>query len=242
MQNIFDDSHFNMLIIKDGIDELEVYFDNAKHFVSEEFYQDVCAEIARQYRHLKRVSAFAFAPLHGKSDCDRHFQKVAMWCKEYARHTVLGERKDVIKAIKKGRDMANRKRKLDEKKIDVWPIPSTLVEPTRKKIKLTLPGVTSTHGVSFIRGKGIFNHIYPDVQDFTSGIKIGETTEEDYVRMQKGVPAETFLLPPYAPLKKIEHRSSHVASQTKQRRKWKKQIEAQRLAKLRLQPLLPLRS
>ena len=158
MKNIFDHPQFNLLIAK-GITELEVYFDNVKHFVSEEFYHDICVEIGKMYPELNRVSAFAFAPLHGKSDCDRHFQKVAMWCKEYARHSVLGKDTDVVKAIEKGRDMANRKRKRGEKNIDVWPVLSTLVEPSRKRLKLTLPGITATHGVSFVRGKGIFNHV-----------------------------------------------------------------------------------
>ena len=80
-----------------------------------------------------------------------------------------------------------------------------------------------------------------DVQDYTHGVRLDDYDEEDYVRMKDGEPAPTFLLPVSAPLEKLEHKPSQVANQTKQRQKWERQIEAERIAKLRLQRLVPLR-
>ena len=44
----------------------------------------------------------------------------------------------------------------------------------------------------------------------------------------------------YPPLKKLEHESGQVASQTKRRKEWEAEMNASRIARKRLQPLLPL--
>ncbi len=103
-----------------------------------------------------------------------------------------------------------------------------------------ISGITSTHGVSWIKGQGVFNHAYPDVTDYTVGIKLTEFTEEEYVRKVNGVPADTFLLPPYAPLPVLEYAPTTIVSQTKRRAQWLEDIRVQQIANQRHQVLLPL--
>ena len=247
MKNIFKDPEFVMLALK--FDELEVYCDNASHFISEEFAHFVCKEIGGLFPHLKRVSMFAFAQRHGKSDCDRHFQKVAMWCREYSRVKCLEGPidKQIIEACEIGRKKADQVREdvRGKKRIFLKVISSTLEEPTHPKKKLKVDGIQSTHGLTYLKSTGkVYDHVYPDVSHYTDGLEVTGVDTEPYERMVNGVVQDTFLLPPYAALPKLEYNPGCCKRKAANRERKMKAIVTKRklehAARLRKLPLLPL--
>ena len=241
IKNIFDDPKFAMLILK--FTELELYCDNASHFISEEFAHFVCKEIGQIFPHLTRVSFFAFAPRHGKSDCDRHFQKVAMWCKEFERKQVLAGPVEIKKAIIIGRDKANAtRREKNLPAIDVWPVFSNLVEPTEPKKTLCCPGIQSTMGITYVRSTDkVYNHVFPDITDYTNGVELNEVRSEPYQRVDQNGVEQPFLQPLYAPLKPLVYTPTTAHNQHVNREKLMKQMEVNRiLARRQGDQLLPL--
>ena len=167
-----------------------------------------------------------------------------MWCKEFERKAVLAGPKEIVTAIKEGRDKANAAHEEKNlKKIDVYPLISTLVEPTEQKKQLTVTGIQSTCGLTYVKSTGkVYNHVFPDITDYTNGVVLNEVKSEPYERKDNnGVVQDTFLLPPYAPLKPLEYTSVTAHRQHLNRQKLIKQMEVNRiLARRANDQLLPL--
>merc|ERR1712130_599145 len=125
---------------------VEFHFDNASHFISEEFAFFILQDVHVIFPHFLTVSYFPFAPRHGKSICDRHFGKVSLWTGQFENNNTMSCVKDVMDAILNGQRDANKTRKLERKnEIEVYAIENKLVEPTGPQNKIIFPGLQSTH-------------------------------------------------------------------------------------------------
>ena len=118
---------------------------------------------------------------------------------------------------------------------------SDLQEPgDKEKKQLILPGIQSCHGVTFTRGKGVFNHIFPDVEDRSEGIPLNTVRSGPYTRFDKnGNPLRNFLLPKYPEVGDVQVvDADHIAKQCDRRQHWKRLIEAKRQRQQQLLPLI----
>ena len=145
-----------------------------------------------------------------------------------------------------GRKIANDKRQEEGKKrkrIFQHVIRSDLQEPTVPRKRLKVDGIQSTHGLTYLKSTGmVYDHVYPDVTNYSDGLEVTEVTQEPYQSKDKhGVVQDTFLLPPYAPLPKLEYNPGCCKRKaTKRDQKMKAiadQIRFRRALKLRQQPL-----
>ena len=151
--------------------KLEVRVDNASHFISNEFATAVLIDIHKEYPHLIEITYCPFPPRHGKSDCDRHFQKVSMWTARFSKKEKFASIPSVVKAINQGAQNSNAQRERDGKKpIVTKAYRSTLRDPKGSSYKkLIIPQIQSTHGVTMhykkISGSKfdmqLINHVFP---------------------------------------------------------------------------------
>ena len=252
LDEVLKRSDVKMLVLSLGAaPEIEVRVDNAKHFVSQEFLYYVTHEIPKHFTFASKVTYSPFPPRHGKSICDRHFQKVGLWTERFRKQKDVPSMEKVQKGIENGSREANvarsqRQTKDPRKKepIKCVVLTNTLQEPTRPKRKLLCPGITATHGVTYHKStQKIINHIYPDV-DKSVGIELNTVETCEYVRFDSEGNRIPFLLPPYAPCTDPVYHTTTIENQEAQRLKWQQQINlqiiAQRESAIRNQPLLPL--
>merc|ERR1712233_110095 len=120
---------------------VEFHFDNASHFISEEFAFFILQDVPKFFPNFLIGSYFPFAPRHGKSVWDRHFCKVSLWTGQFENNNTMSCVKGVIAILNEQRD-ANETRRLERKnEIEVYAIENKLVEPTGPQNKIIFPGL-----------------------------------------------------------------------------------------------------
>ena len=164
--------------------------------------------------------------IHGKSICDRHFQKVKLYVKFYENKLKVTNEEIVATAILEGQSQANSNRvrtstvnnPKDPIKVVAFSHSISFPNPNIK-YQLVLPGIKSTQGVTYHRSTGkIINHIYPDV-DRTVGIELKKVKTDAYKPNHVGKSYKKYC--------ETKVPSKIIESQNVQREKWQKIIDKQ---------------
>jgi len=101
-----------------------------------------------------------------------------------------------------------------------------LTEPKTLQYKLSIPGLQSTHAITFhIDTKIIINHVFPDTITI-HGLEITKITSAPYTdRKDSEGNIIPFILPPDAKLKEQIYSTITIEIQEKQRFKWQQEID-----------------
>ena len=119
--------------------------------MSEESLAFVTHEVPKILPNIRESTFCPFVPRHGKSICDRHFQKVKIWCSHFAHRDYLVSDAEVILAIHRGARASNLSRMFRKKHAIFCKAVSLMApHPSFYKRQLSLPGIKSTHGVTYI--------------------------------------------------------------------------------------------
>ena len=134
--------------------KLRVMSDTASGFVSQEFLHFVTHKIPELCPFLTESSFFPFCPRHGKSICDRHFQKVKLYVSIFENKLKVTNEEIVAKAIVACQSQANRNRARTstvnnpKHPIKVVAFSHSISFPNPNiQHQLLLPGIKSTQGV-----------------------------------------------------------------------------------------------
>ena len=132
--------------------KIEFYSDTASGFVSQESLYFVTHIIPNILPQIDESTFCPFCPRHGKSICDRHFQKVKAWCAHFENVRQIVSISEVIAAIHKGKTASNKSRTHRKKpELFCFAFECTAPQPDTPKFQIHLPGIQATHGVSYIR-------------------------------------------------------------------------------------------
>lgn len=199
--------------------KIEFYNDTASGYASKENLYFMFFDVPKILLSVIRISYFPFCSRHGKSDCDRHFQKVKLWCSHFEHHNELASPENVSDAILNGSRNSNISRTLRNKyPIQCIVFHCQITEPTRRKHVLDFPEMRSSNAITWERETNhIINHVLPE-NPLTNRPPITKVKLSDYPAGLLSDPYKSFVEEQEPSLKVIQGR-------VKQRKKWVRQYE-----------------
>jgi hypothetical protein len=220
LQKVLESPEFQSLL--EGRTKVEFYNDTASGYASKENLYTMFKIFPTVLPNIEQISYFPFCSRHGKSDCDRHFQKVKIWCSHFEHRSQLATPDDVRNAILQGSRNSNLCRvHLGKEPIQCYVFHHVLTFPTRRKHQLNLRGLRSTNAITWQRRTDkIINHILP-TNDCTVGPEVNKVVISDY--------PSNLISPLYKELQiEEEPNIGTIDGRVRQREKWIKKFPSLR--------------
>ena len=215
--------HEDVAVIIQSRRRLEFFNDTVGGFHNQEHLFWLFKTLPQLFPNLEEISYLPFVSRHGKSDCDRHFQKVKQWTGHFEFSERVISHDDVKRAIERGSKAANqnRTRRKKYKITQIVIIQDLLPYPHKKKCILLCQGIKSTSGITWFKGKNgkngkVVNHIFPDV-DRSVGLELYQVVQCDYPKNHVNKPYKQSELK-----KEAEIKTNTLIGQEKTRGVWKK--------------------
>ena len=109
---------------------LEVTFDNARNYISQEFVYGCTKTIFKKFPHLRLIRWVPLCTNHGKTNLDRRFSSFTSWVNAFQANAKIGSIEQMEKVLRNGIRGGNiRRQEMGDK-----PIPTSV-----KIVKLPLP-------------------------------------------------------------------------------------------------------